>query len=88
MFEVKRSEVLRVRIYGEEFSLRKPSVKMIGDYAVDIEKATTSEQFSRGKALLMGMGLKEELINGMEIDHLTELITFLTSSMEKDSKKN
>ena len=88
MFEVKRSEGLKVKIYDEEFSLRKPSVKMIEAYAIDIEKATKGEQFARAKALLTNMGLSQELVDNMEFDHLQELIEFLTSSMTRAAKKN
>lgn len=88
MFEVKRSEGLKVKIYGDEFSLKKPSVKMIEEYAIDIDKATKGEQFARAKSLLTNMGLTEDLVNGMEFDHLQELIEFLTSSMASASKKN
>lgn len=88
MFEVKRSEVLKVKIYDQEFSLKKPTVKMIQDYAIDIEKSEKGEQFARGKKLLTSMGLSDEICDGMEIDHLSELIEFLTSSMTKASKKN
>ena len=88
MFEVKRSEGLKVKIYGEDFSLKKPSVKMIEAYAIDIEKATRGEQFARAKMLLTQMGLSQELVDEMEFDHLQELIEFLTSSMTKAAKKN
>lgn len=88
MFEVKRSEGLKVKIYGEEFSLKKPSVKMIEEYAIDIEKAPKGEQFTRAKTLLQSMGLSLELVEEMEFDHLQELIEFLTSSMAKAAKKN
>lgn len=88
VFEVKRSESLKVKIYDEEFSLKKPSVKMIEDYAIDIEKAPKAEQFTRAKTLLTNMGLTEKLVNEMEFDHLQELIEFLTSSMTKAAKKN
>lgn len=88
MFEVKRSTGLKVKIYDEEFSLKRPSVKMIEDYAIDIEKAPKAEQFNRAKALLTNMGLTQEIVDGMEFDHLQQLIEYLTSSMTKASKKN
>ena len=88
MFEVKRSEGLKVKIYDEEFSLKKPSVKMIEAYAIDIENAPKGEQFSRAKTLLTQMGLRAELVDELEFDHLQELIEFLTSSMTKAAKKN
>lgn len=88
MFEVKKSEDLKVKIYGEEYSLQKPTVKMIEAYAVDIADIPTAEKFTRAKTLLVGMGLNDAVIDGMEFDHLNELIEFLTSSMQKASKKN
>lgn len=88
VFEVKRSEGLKVRIYEQEYSLKKPSVKMIEDYAIDIENAPKAEQFTRAKTLLTNMGLTQEIVDGLEFDHLTQLIEFLTSSMTKASKKN
>lgn len=88
MFEVKRSEGVRVKIYGEEFALRKPSVKMIEQYAIDIDKAAQTEQFARAKSLLVNMGLREELVEEMEFDHLQLLISHLTTSMAEASKKN
>jgi len=88
MFEVKRSEAVKVVIYGEEFALKKPSVKMIEAYAIDIDKASKAEQFARAKTLLTEMGLTQELVENLEFDHLQELIEFLTSSMAKAAKKN
>lgn len=88
MFEVKKSEGLRVKIYDNEYSLSKPTVKMIESYAIDIADAPTAEKFARAKTLLVGMGLDSSVIDGMEFDHLNELIEFLTSSMQKASKKN
>jgi hypothetical protein len=88
MFEVKKSEGLRVKIYDNEYSLSKPTVKMIEAYAVDIADVPTSEKFARAKTLLVGMGLDAAVIDGMEFDHLNDLIEFLTSSMQKASKKN
>lgn len=88
VFELKRSEGLKVKIYDEEFSLKKPSVKMTEAYAIDIDKASKGEQFARAKTLLTDMGLSEALVDGMEFDHLQELIEFLTSSMTKAAKKN
>jgi hypothetical protein len=88
MFEVKRSEAVKVVIYGEEFALKKPSVKMIEAYAIDIDKASKAEQFARAKTLLTEMGLTQELVENLEFDHLQDLIEFLTSSMAKAAKKN
>lgn len=88
MFEIKRSDSILVKIYGDEFHLKKPSVKMIEAYAIDIDKATKGEQFSRAKTLLTEMGLSAQVVDGMEFDHLQELIEFLTSSMAKAAKKN
>ena len=73
VFEIKRSENLKIRIYGEEFSLKRPTVKMIEAYAIDIDKAPSSEQFDRAKTLLSEMGLNQELIESMEFDHLQDL---------------
>jgi len=92
MFEVKRSEGLKVKIYGEEFLLKKPSVKMIEDYAIDIEVASKAEQFARAKTLVMKMGLPSKFFDesdeALEFDHLQGLIQHLTESMSKSSKKN
>lgn len=88
MFEVKRSDSLKVRIYGEEYTLKKPTVKAIELYAIDIDKAGTAEKFARAKTLLTGMGLKSEIVDDLEFDHLQELIEFLTGAMTKAAKKN
>ena len=87
-FEVKRSEGIKVKIYETEYVLKKPSVKAIKDYALDLEKVSTAEKFDRAKTLLTGMGLKPEVVDEMEFDHLQELIEFLTESMAKAGKKN
>ena len=88
MFEIKRSEGLKVKIYDVEYALKKPSVKMIEEYAIDLEQAPTSEKFARAKFLLVGMGLPQSVVDEMEFEHLQQLIEFLTGAMTSGSKKN
>lgn len=88
MFEIKRSEGLKVKIYGAEYTLRKPSVKMIEDFSSGIDDAPTGEKFDRAKFLLTSMGLEAKVIDDMELDHLNQLIGFITETMTDAAKKN
>ena len=88
MFEVKRSDGLKVKIYDVEYQLKKPTVKMIELYSIDIDKVSTGEKFGRMKTLLKGMGLGVEVVDDLEFDHMNELIEFLMGAMTSVAKKN
>lgn len=88
MFEVKRSEGLKVKIYDTVYDLKKPTVKMIKDYSIDLESASVGEKFERAKTLLEGMGLGADITDEMEFDHLQGLVEYLTKAMTDSAKKN
>jgi len=93
MFEVKRSESLKIKIYGEEYSLKKPSVSAVEEYSIDIDKVSAKEQFARAKSLLLKMGLPEKFLtkdsaDELEFGHLKPLVQHVTDEMVDAAKKN
>lgn len=78
MLEFKRSEII-ARIYGEDYKLTKPQLHEVEEIAKskkgsDIEKLTT---------FLVQRGLPVDVVKTMEMDHILELIDYLSGSKKK-----
>ncbi len=89
MFEIKSKTKLTVKLYGEEFHLSKPTVEQVEllQFESSIGKKTTAEQFEIICDALNLLGLPKEFSKKMEIDHLIQLINYLSGALDFDKKK-
>ena len=88
-FVIKQKKKVKVEIYGEHFELHKPTVGQIEEmqsYA-HIEGSDPKQVFDKITSYLDFLGLPKEFSLNMEIDHLMELINFLSGELNF-SKKN
>ena len=88
-FEIKQKTKVTVKIYGEEFSLMKPTVEQvefIQSNNSDKEKSE-KEVFDDICKFLEILGMPSEFSKKMEIDHLLQLIEYLSGAFKEDSKK-
>ena len=76
-FVVEKSPEIKVRIYGQDYSLTKPTHKMAKELAKKIKGAGEDEAYDIISAYIVGLGLPQEVLEGMEADHVLKLCDFL-----------
>ena len=78
-FQIERSKV-RVRLYGKEYDLTKPTIGEVDSLQeqIDDAKGDESKQYKLMKVWMGNRGLSEDVINSLEVDHFIELCEFLT----------
>lgn len=88
-FEIKQKTKVKVKIYGKEFELSKPTVSQIESLQMysGMEGSTQSEIFEKICGFLDILGLPKDFTKDMEIDHMMELINYLSGELNF-SKKN
>lgn len=88
-FEIKQKTKVKVKIYGQDFELHKPTVGQVES----LQKLNMNESSDQAKVFekicdfLNVLGLPKEFSQDMEIEHLTQLVNFLSGAFEF-SKKN
>lgn len=80
MLELKKSEKIKIKIYGEELEVSKPTFGQVVKMQKDMKEKGTEENFSIMKDLLIALGVNESVVNELEIEHINDLIIYLTSS--------
>ncbi len=74
--EFKRS-TQKVNIYGQDFELKSPTVKMtqkMAQMAEDLEKSDDGDSFDALISYFEALGLPKKVALEMEIDHFLQLI--------------
>lgn len=70
-----------VEIYGEQISLRKPSVLETKQYREDLKKLDENADASDVmQSFLEKMGLPKELYVQLELGHIVEILDLITSA--------
>lgn len=88
--EIKQKTKVKISIYGESFELRKPTVEQVEE----LEKFSTSEKDDKAKKFdsicgyLDMLGLPKDFSKKMEIDHLVQVIKYVSGEMNFDEKKS
>lgn len=85
--EFKRSEPTKVCIYGIGYELKKP------DYAIakklnrelELVKGNSDKQLELMGAFVTSCGLSQDVLDSMEMDHVIELVEFLTPKKKESS---
>ena len=80
--EFKRRE-LRVKVYGEEYSLTFPTVKQSQDYAAKVKEMKESEATEALLEFVDNLGLPKDVSENMESEHLSTLIEALVPNKKK-----
>lgn len=89
-FEIKQKTQVNVKIYGKEFNLTKPTVGQVEELQkyTSIKGEDQKSQFDSICGFLKVLGMPLEFSKEMEIDHLTDLITYLSGELNVDKKKS
>lgn len=81
MFEIGAKTKVKVRIYGAEYDLSKPTVKDIETFQDSMEVANSeSAKFKLTKTFVVGLGLPLAIADSMEMEHFTQLLSHLSGS--------
>ncbi|MCA9313678.1 hypothetical protein KDA08_05210 [Candidatus Saccharibacteria bacterium] len=90
MFEIKQKTKVDVKIYGQQFELKKPTVKQIEllQEHTSLDGKSESEQFRSVCEFLDILGLPKEFSKEMEIGHLLQLVTYVSGELNLDKKKS
>ena len=91
-FEIKQKTKITVSIYGQSFELTKPTVGQVEE----LQKYNTSEDKDKPQneiydsicGYLSVLGLPVEFSKQMEIDHLVQLINYISGELNFDKKKS
>ncbi len=72
---------IEVTIYGEKFNLSQPKSLQAAEFIDSIsedKKLSNTEMIKKTQAFIVSMGLPEEVCDSLELDHLNQLIGFIT----------
>lgn len=81
-FQVVKKPALKVSIYGEEFSVNKPTVNQVKEYREKI-KSGDFDEIEDSKKFLVGLGISYDVLGSMEAQDYSDLIEFLINPKKK-----
>lgn len=83
MFEIVERTKLKVKIYGKEYDVKKPTVGDLEGLQVGMDDLKDGEKLHRVKGFVVSMGIPEDTIQDLEMDQFLSLIEFLSQSKKK-----
>lgn len=83
MFEIPEKQPVRVKIYGKEFSLKKPTLSQVETLQSKVSASDDKSSLSFTKEFLMDSGLPSDLISELEVEHVISLVELLSGSKKK-----
>ncbi len=78
MFEIKEKTKLKLSIYGSEYEISKPTYGQTSALQEKLKGEGDKESMSLMKNFVSSLGLPEEVINEMELDHFLALIEHIS----------
>ncbi len=82
MFEVQKTTE-KVKIYGEWYEVKQPTVKDAITMTKKSKEAPTEEALVEMAEYVSSLGIPKEVINEMETDHFIQLVQYLTQGSKK-----
>jgi len=83
-FVIEKKAVVKVKIYDRELDIKKPTVGMIESLNAQMKAVVDDgEKFKIMRSFLVQLGLPEEVLNEMQMDHYLELVEFLSAPKKK-----
>jgi Glu-tRNA(Gln) amidotransferase subunit E-like FAD-binding protein len=73
-----KSEPIKVRIYGQEYLVKKPTFALTRDFTRKMKDKKEDEIYEVMCDYLNGLGIPKEVVEGMEADHVVGLFEYLT----------
>jgi hypothetical protein len=89
-FVIQQKTKVKVSIYGKEFELQKPTVGQVEELQKysNVEEQTEQQKFESVCGFLEVLGLPRSFSMDMEVDHLVQLIEFLSGELNLTKKKS
>lgn len=81
-FEITKKPALKISIYGQEFSVTKPTVNQVKEYR-DKAKSGDFDEIEDSKKFLVGLGMSYDVLGSMEAQDYAGLIEFLINPKKK-----
>jgi hypothetical protein len=81
-FSVEKKPALKVSIYGQEFSVSKPTVDQVKEYREKM-KSENFDDIESSKEFLVGLGMSYDVLGSMEAEDYSGLIEFLINPKKK-----
>lgn len=78
MFEIKEKSKVKVKIYGHEYELTKPTYGQSQRLQESLKDQGSEKSMVIMREFVQGLGLPSECIDDMELDHFLELIEFIS----------
>lgn len=83
-FVIEKKPPVKVKIYGREFQVKRPTVGMIESLNKQMKIADTDDgKFSVMRSFLVQLGLDEGAMGELEIDDYFGLVEFLSNPKKK-----
>lgn len=80
MFEIKAKEVIKASIYGEIYELKKPTYGMVEKLNAEMSGKELQDQMRLMRGFVAELGLPDEVIEGMELEHFNALVGHITGA--------
>jgi alcohol dehydrogenase YqhD (iron-dependent ADH family) len=81
--EFKRT-VYKINIYGKSYEMRRPTVREIIGFQTSVkDNSNHEESIERLTEFFVSLGLDKEVINDLEIDHMTQIAETIISANKK-----
>lgn len=74
----------KITIYGTTYEVIKPTVSLMEEFSDGIDSVPDKEKFKRSKELVSKLGIPLDVLDGLEVDHFTMIMEFLTSQVKKN----
>jgi len=89
MFEIQQKTKVKVKVYGNEFEMAKPTVGQVEKLQSlsNTEGKSDGQKFEMICDFLAILGMPKEFTMQMEVDHLLKLISYLSGELDLDKKK-
>lgn len=78
MFEIKEKSKVKVSIYGQEYEISKPTYGQSQKLQESLKDQGNEKSMKIMKDFVTSLGLPEECIDGMELEHFLQLIEFIS----------
>lgn len=81
---VLEKKALKITIYGKPYAVSKPTVKQIQMFSKDIDAMSDVQKFERSKALVTELGIPNDVLDSLEIEHFEAIMSALTNHGKKN----
>ena len=85
VFEIAKKTEIKLKLYGKEYSLRRPSVsdaEALSKFTDD--SITDSDRLEKTIDLMHALGLPKDECKSMELEHFTKVVEHVFGTVKKN----